>query len=332
MEEETRGGGTVTVRVCGRTDLHNFYPESWRKADRPKRPAKRSSPLCTVTRTKDRARRIAEVHATIAKYRNERVYLATHTTAPDWVGMRGPSEVPRHKQINHRRREAFSKFLDRLRKEPGFRGCFWVTELHEGERGKGSNLGTIHHHAVIRFSGFWNWRPLVQQWSWKYCGSSNGLDIADPVPGKQAYRYLMGAWKYLDLDHEAQLPFRWWGTTRIARKWKQAMDETCIFSPVLNGSPSFKARCARVSKATALIGSARVTMMYEQRRNHGSPYAAFLKVNKPKQAKRLRHITWCMKQIERRYLVRSRAFERHKCFRTFVKTRPACQGKNKPTC
>jgi len=210
------------------------------------------------------ARRIAEVHNLIAKTMRERVYFITLTSHPNWRGIPrvyGP-ELDEH--VNYKRRRAFNLFVDRIRKLRCYRGHYWTTEYHPG---KGENAGTIHHHLILRTSGFWNYKQVVVEWSKRYCGSNNGLDIRNPTTGNKAWSYLYGAYKYLDLvDDTEELPFRWWGTSQVARKWKQWADETPVHLPTFTVATMYRARCARVPKHEALSSSARATILHETRR------------------------------------------------------------------
>jgi len=254
----------VTVRLDGRTDLHNYYPESWQRRDQQKHSPKRSSTY-SLRRTRATGNRVAEVHGLMARTLAQKVYLVTHTTSPEFIGRRryvGTPAAP----IDQRRRASLALLLDAIRKLPGYRGHYWVAELHEGERnnGGGANLGTLHHHIAVRLSSYWDYRRSVQVWSMRYCGSRNGLDVSPPK-GNGSWKYLFGCWKYLDLEHAHELPFRWWGTSAIPRKWTVHPDEVRLDTRALR-STNWKVRCARIYKEDALSDAARIANLKETRR------------------------------------------------------------------
>jgi hypothetical protein len=106
--------------------------------------------------------------------------------------------------------------VDRLRKEPGLVGYQWNTEFHPGE---GANGGTIHHHAIMVFSMYWDYAKNIAAWSFRYCDSRNGLDIR-PVKNT---RYPIKDTAYNVKGAEpvnVALPFRWWGASYIKRTAK----------------------------------------------------------------------------------------------------------------
>lgn len=244
-----------TVTIDGRTDLHNYYPEAWQKRDYVK-PHRRTEFRYTTKRTHVTAKAVATVHSHLAA--GQWCYLVTHTTPPDFlfcvakVGQRPLT-------LEHHQRSAFGAFLDRLRKEPGYCGHMWTCERHKS--------GQLHHHVAIRFRHRWNYAPLVVQWSQRYCGSVNGLDVSFEDKGKAA-QYVVKAFWYAakSLGEGDDLPFRWWGTSKIARSVKLADHELPQLFSVASRHPW--AKCARVPGEWASLQAAKVSRQYELTRKH----------------------------------------------------------------
>lgn len=262
------GRALLTVRLDGRTDQHNYYPEAWQR-----RPTgvkgKKDGTRFSTARTRWTALDVSRVHSLIARHTGQRCYLITHTTAPTFLpnGGYGP-HTPN--TLNHARREAFRLLLDRLRKLPGYRGHFWTTELHPGN---GPNRGTIHHHCVLRHDGYWAYNAFIRRWSLRYCGSVNGLDVQASCQGRHAWEYLGKAWSYLRAEaylnketgelEEMILPFRCWGTSKVVRKVKVHPDEVALISDPVYLPTKHRARCARIPRYDALARCARSTLDHE---------------------------------------------------------------------
>jgi len=248
----------ITVNIDGTTDQHNYYPESWQKRDRNRNP--RSSGWYSTKRTRAKAVCVGKVHATLAKDRGDTLYFITHTCSPGLVSSR-PVGMPQHGEVLARR-ERWRKFLDLLRKQPGYKGVFWAAERHTGN---GDAHGLLHHHAVARFSGRWNYAPHVRKWSLRYCSSVNGLDIG-LCKRRNPHGYLSKVFGYMckDTGSPDAIPVRWWGSSKVVRRWRQ---ENAILLPlsVPAGAP-FRARCARVSDLTAIKESAWRTAQLEQQK------------------------------------------------------------------
>jgi len=189
----------IRVNVTGKTNLHNYYPEAWRRADKTKRGPTVYGRCYTTRRTARSAKAVAHVHARLSYGRH--VYLLTHTM----------NDAASEKV----RRRMFRKLLDRVRKLPWFLGYMWTTERHI--------RGQLHHHLVLRMARRWDYTRIVVSWSQRYCGSPNGLDIALPptvrgTDGDAAIYAAKGFWYSIKgIGSEDELPFRWWGTSRVVR-------------------------------------------------------------------------------------------------------------------
>jgi len=219
-----------TVTMTGKTDLHNYYPESWQRRDSKKSPRNYNG-LFTTKRTARNAKAVAHIHARLSY--GQYVYLVTHTMRSVWS--------------DRERRGRFRLLLDRIRKEPGYVGHMWTTERHAS--------GKLHHHCVCRFSSTWDYASKVQAWSVRYCASTNGLDIKPPKGpkiGQQAAIYVAkGFWYGIKgQGTDDALPFRWWGTSKVIRSVKVADDDL----PTLFSLSSVKRwpKCAYVSARWAV--------------------------------------------------------------------------------
>jgi len=165
----------------------------------------------STTSTRQRAVCVGKVHGILAH--QQKVYLVTLTHGR-WTNDRRSPMQPRVEFNGYRRRKALRLFLDLLRKQPGYAGHLWTTERHKS--------GALHHHIVVRFSSAWSWRPHVQRWSWRYCGSCNGLDVQDvnKGDGNKVNAYVAKVLSYCSkgIGKEPDyLPFRWWGTSKVVR-------------------------------------------------------------------------------------------------------------------
>lgn len=190
-------GRRILVRIDGRTNLTNRYAPF---------PAGKAGPGGSGQYSTKRTRRtlvnVGKVHTELAKRNQERCYFITHTAAPAWD--------------DRKRRERWRAFVDLLRKIPGYRGHLWVTERHAGG---GAVDGFIHHHAVVRFSGTWAYAGDIQAWSKRYSGSNNGLEIERVRNTSKVGAYMAKAVGYITKDESGgTLPFRWWGTSDVARE------------------------------------------------------------------------------------------------------------------
>lgn len=254
---------TLRVRLDGRTDLHNYYSEAFQRRDQ-QATAGGANGTYTLKRTRTTAKRVARVHALVAKACAHKVYLITHTVSSDYV--------PRHRvgepgeSRDRVRRRLFRSLLDRIRKEPLYRGHFWTTELHGGG---GANEGTIHHHLAVRMAGYWAYKCKIKEWSKRYSGSVNGLDVSPPQHANRSYGYVTKAFRYMTKSAEtAELPFRWWGTSEVARSWRQDYDDTYLLPSVRVVEPgrNFPV-CARVPAWHAIMSCARIVVDKESRRD-----------------------------------------------------------------
>lgn len=232
-------GKTVSVGINGKTNISNWY--GYRYATFRSTGAGCAG-VYTTKRTGRNARQVARLHARLAH--GQRVYLLTHTMADDWS--------------DTMRRASFRLLLDRLRKLPGNAGQMWSTERHES--------GKLHHHVVMRHRGFWNYKAVVQKWSQRYCGSPNGLDVSPPRHGRAAFYATKGfAYTVKSAGTGDSLPFRWWGTSKVARKaWLPDEDCPTLFA-LANRSP-WGSQVAYVSSVFGLECCARVTREYELKR------------------------------------------------------------------
>jgi len=242
----------MRVRIDSRTDHHHNVAAHINGLDFRKGPT--FDGWFTTKRTRQRAVCVGKVHATLAK--GQRVYLVTLTHGR-WAPDRRSPMQPRKEFNGYRRREALRLFLDNLRKVPGYGGHLWTTERHKS--------GALHHHVVVRFFSAWSWRKVVQRWSWRYCGSGNGLDIVEvdrgdghkvsayvakvlgycskgfgkdegtPVPdefmGQTIKRFVDESTGELTDGAWDALPFRWWGTSKVVRHWEEPSDEVPPFVP-----------------------------------------------------------------------------------------------------
>ncbi len=189
----------IHVGFDGRTDQAIEYTH---REQRGKQQKREGGCMFTTKRTRKRFYRVGKVHQALAV--EGRSYFVTHGMPPEYD--------------NEQRRQHFRKWLDRLRKMPGYRGHQWVTEYHDSERTSPELRGKIHHHAVVRFAQRWNYESGVVRWSERYCKSPNGLDIQAVRTGHTG-AYMAKALGYLNKANgtAAELPFRWWGTSRIIR-------------------------------------------------------------------------------------------------------------------
>jgi len=236
-----------TVWLDGKTDLHNYYPEAWRRADRIKG-GSGCGGTYTTKRTSRTAKAVAHQHARLSK--GQHTYLITHTMSDA--------------ADDRLRRRMFRRFLDRVRKLRNVAGMMWTTERHK--------RGQLHHHCVLRMFEPFDYTRYVVAWSMRYCGSPNGLDIAPPkwVPNHQteeeaAMYAAKGFWygiKGQGTDDE--LPFRWWGTSRIARKVECSQEDL----PTLHtlASKNRWPKCAYVSARWATEMTALRTRGLEEAR------------------------------------------------------------------
>lgn len=242
----------IHVHLDGRTDQVLNYVHKEQRAPTPKR---YGGCMYSTKRTKKRFTVCGKVHALLG--RTGRAYFVTHTMPPSYD--------------NKQRREHHRRWLDRLRKEPGYRGHQWVTERHDGSGTRPELRGLIHHHAVVRFASAWNWRSQVQQWSKRYSGSNNGLDI------QEVRSHLVGAYMGKALGYMSkatgghdELPFRWWGTSRIVRTVRMRAEDAPIYKvPEWHkGRPAGWQSCAHVEDHMALTACARATELRELRKAH----------------------------------------------------------------
>jgi len=266
----------MVVELDGRTDLHNWYPEPGR-FDRAKMPKGGGTGAFTVKRTARSLRAVLELHGSMASRGS--AYFVTLTSPPSWSAQA--------------RREGLRNFLDRLRKCPGYMGHVWVTELHGGvglsawhggpdwegvqlkrcivhplRLTRRTNFGTIHHHVLIRFGGTsWVYRNSVVEWSRRYTGSVNGLDVRRI--GKGGVSYYMGkVTRYMKkAGARHALPFRWWGTSRIARRFVCSQEAPwAVF--VTETRPWRRGRFyrARICGLVARAECRALTLLFEARR------------------------------------------------------------------
>lgn len=261
----------VTVHLDGRTNLTTNYAH---REDRAATVKQYGGKMFSPRRSRRRFYSVGRVHTLLAK--RERAYFVTHTMAPEWS--------------NDDRRKAFRRFLDRLRKEPGYCGHQWVTEMHPGE----TMQGLIHHHVFVRFTSAWMYRDRVQNWSKSYCGSSNGLDI-QAVRTQHVGGYMGKALGYmakaLDTD---KLPFRWWGTSRVARSvTMRGRDVPVGVKPEWYKGEAVRHtanQCAYAPPHIALAACARLTSANEQRRRHRLRLRHTFKLNQNKKDEHLRPV------------------------------------------
>lgn len=249
----------ATVYLTGRTDLHNFYPEAWQRADRSHQRGGGPTGLYSTGRSKEVVTCVGKVHELLARSERQSAYFITHTVQP-WYYQRshGWMHPPRvgarwdERPEVYRRRKLFRLLLDRLRKEPGYLGHLWTTERHQS--------GHLHHHLIVRFKRSWSFKGCVVAWSKRYTGSVNGLDI-EPVRSGKAGAYLAKAFGYITKDTGIPdyLPVRWWGTSTVARKWSEDQRDLVLVPNIVDGGLKYKARCARVPDWMAISGAARLT-------------------------------------------------------------------------
>lgn len=244
----------VTVHLDGRTNLTTNYAH---REDRAPTVKQYGGKMFSPRRSRRRFYGVGRVHTLLAQ--RERSYFVTHTMAPEWD--------------NDDRRKAFRRFMDRLRKEDGYCGHQWVTELHNSEDTSDAMHGRIHHHVVVRFSSVWYYGARVQRWSKHYCGSSNGLDIQAIRSSKHVGGYMGKALGYMTkaLDTD-KLPFRWWGTSRVARSvTMRGRDVPVGVKPEWYKGEAARHtanQCAYAPPHIALAACARLTSVNEQRRRH----------------------------------------------------------------
>lgn len=226
-----------TIRMTGHTDLHNKYRINYQS----KPPRGGCAGEYTTKRTARTLLAVAKVHARVAT--GEWVYLITHTM----------SDAADEKL----RRRMFRKVLDRVRKLKDYAGHMWTTERHKS--------GQLHHHLCLRMYSYWDYSRVIKSWSMRYTGSVNGLDVSTP-PGigeSRAVNYAAKAFFYAVKRGPSgdKLPFRWWGTSKIARKFRCADDDL----PVLFTAASSNSwpKCAMVPRQWAVVGCAKFTERYE---------------------------------------------------------------------
>lgn len=159
-----------------------------------------ASGLFTMKRSKSRRMRKAVNAVLGVRSMGRRIYLVTHTMSPS--------------ADMYERRHRWRMAVDRLRKEPGLIGYQWNTEFHPGE---GANGGTIHHHAVMLFSTYWDYGKSVKAWSLRYSDTINGLDIRPMKNTRYPIKDTVYNVKGCDF---VSLPFRWWGASTIKRTAK----------------------------------------------------------------------------------------------------------------
>lgn len=241
-----------TVSLTGKTDLHNYYPESWQRRDQ-QRPPRKHSTSFNARRSRPVIVAVCKVHQLIARHACEKVYLITLTTAPDYIGPRRMVGTPAP-TIHQRRNTSLRLFVDRIRKEPLYRGHIWGAELHPGD---GPNGDTVHYHIAVRMQSYWDYRNSVKRWSKRYCGSSNGLDISPPRSRSKAWWYFSRASHYA-LKGDVTLPTRTWSTSRIMRKWTEDISNLPLTSPP--SSNGYRVRCGYVPRSHAISSSAAATM------------------------------------------------------------------------
>lgn len=192
----------LLVSLTGRTNL-SIRPSGQRGAPLGAKPPRPDGGTYSLKR-KASQDNVKGVNALLRELTpGRRAYLVTHTMSCEWS--------------LHDRRAAWRRCIDRFRKMDEVVAYQWMTEYHPGT---GANGGTIHHHAVLVMSSYWNYAPHVTRWSMRYCNSKNGLDIRAIGHG--------GASEYVidDLAYVAKtvtggarmgLPFRWWGSSQVAR-------------------------------------------------------------------------------------------------------------------
>lgn len=187
----------ISANILGSCGYLHRYPDLLEQRSATSR-ASESADVCTLRsplRSIPKIRSILAVHAALSV--NRYPYLVTYTAPPSWDVFR--------------RRDHFALLLDALRKLPYYLGHIWTTERHKS--------GLIHQHIYIRFATRWEYAPTVNEWSIRYCGSSNGLDI-QPIIGDyvSASNYVAKTLNYLTKS-PILLPssIRWWGTSYIAR-------------------------------------------------------------------------------------------------------------------
>lgn len=268
-----------TVRIDGRTDLHNYYPESWQRNDY-QRGQRNGATVYTTRRTRSRALSVARLHAKLAE--GQRVYLLTFTM--------NLGEWDRTPLSDGLRRHAFRVFLDNFRKTPGLAGFMWTTERHKS--------GLIHHHVVARFTQYWDYTRVIKRWSLRYCGTPNGLDVAPPKDKGAAF-YTCKGFKYatknfaqdtevhvyersdgqevrcrvdtntgeLKESEPDELAFRWWGTSKVVRQFEVPDDELPVLFSYASGNQW--AKCARVPTDWAIAQASRLTRQEEAIRARG---------------------------------------------------------------
>jgi len=268
----------MVVELDGRTDQHNWYPEAGR-FDRAKMPRGGASGAYTLKRSARSLRSVLDLHGSMAARGS--AYFVTLTSSPSWSAQA--------------RRDGMRLFLDRVRKCPGYMGHVWVTELHGGiglnawhggpqwdgvqlrrcsvhllRLTRRSNFGTIHHHVLLRFAGTgWVYRNKVVEWSKRYTGSVNGLDVRRIAKGSVTY-YMSKVTRYMrKADQHHALPFRWWGTSRLARRFVCSQAEPwAVF--VTETRPWMRGRFyrARLCGAVARAECRALTLLYEAQRMH----------------------------------------------------------------
>jgi len=247
--------GTTTIRLDGRTNLHNRYP--YRYAQHRERGKGQPGPVrymvpglrldaawtkvsgYTTTRTASTVRNVARLHTALAVH--QFTYLITHTMS-DAADM-------------YLRRKMFRRLLDRIRKLPGYQGSMWTTERHK--------TGHLHHHLVLRTDKRWNYVPCIVSWSQRYCGSPNGLDVSDPLEESNAAHYGVKAFGYAakGVGEADVLPFRWWGTSKLKRKVR-VPDCDIPMMYAIAARTRFP-QCARLPRAWAVHACAQATHRFE---------------------------------------------------------------------
>lgn len=224
--------------MTGQTDLHNKYRVDYQS----KPPRGGCAGEYTTKRTGRTLRAVTHVHARVAQ--GEWVYLITHTMSDA--------------ADEHVRRRQFRKVLDRVRKLKDYAGHLWTTERHAS--------GHIHHHLCLRMLAYWDYARVIRSWSMRYAGSPNGLDISARSNGlgeSRAVFYAAKAFFYAAkrAGVDDKLPFRWWGTSKIARQFRAADEDL----PVLFTAASANSwpKCAMVPRQWAVVGCAKATERYE---------------------------------------------------------------------
>lgn len=152
-----------------------------------------STGVYTLKRSAHRVKAVNKLVQRLAK--GKLVYLVTGTWRPCY------SEKERARM--------WQRFVDRMRKEREVYAYQWVRERHPGP---GPNEGTFHVHAAVVCSTTWNWRKRIQEWSKRYTGSNNGLDVKERRHAGYLIKYIV---KGRDSGDEASC--RWWGCSKLQR-------------------------------------------------------------------------------------------------------------------